>query len=134
MNIDHLGICTQPIATLFRLELMKDIINILGTMIASHDGRRLLIQWSHHNDLKELLLCMCPFRSTQVVDLLRDIERHHHYIRCMMGAFTEAESNSIIHKLTQSSPPHDESLRKVMGLIRLKCVESLGTFFSNLKV
>jgi ribonuclease HI len=133
MSIDHLGVCDQPTATHFRDQLTQDIINILMT-VASSKGQTLLTQCSLKG-LEYLLLQLCPSTSsfpppTSGID---DVTHHRrrHFIRCMIGAFTEAESNTITRNLDIKLP--NETTRTAMRHIRMACLEGVGQFYISLK-
>jgi len=133
MSIDHLGVCNQPTAIHFRVQLMKDVVNVL-TAIASSDGRRLLTDWSSQ-DLEHFMVMVCPILSLPPHGISYLTHRHDHYIRCMIGAFAEIESNSIIRKLNRSLPSRlDESSLIAMRLVRITCLESINTLFNSLKI
>jgi hypothetical protein len=113
LSLDHLASCPAPLSSDFRRRLRDDMFRVLTQF---NDAAGWLRQHAHL-DLEQVLLLLFPAAP------------HHHFLLCMIGAFSAAESTHAAKILHLSSDDAPRAMRE----FRLLCLESIEKVYTLLK-
>ena len=112
LSLDHLASCPAPLSSDFRRRLRDGIVRVL----AQFDDAAGWLRRHSHLDLDQILLLLFPAAP-------------HHFLLCMIGAFSASESTHAA-KLLHLTP--DDTPRATRE-IRLLCLESIEKVYTLLK-